>query len=183
MKAVRFVATLTALVVASACGDGRNVLQPTAPSFTAQPQSAAVSSSQASPVQTSGHFDAIVDFSTITLTPKGQNCLLQVSGRLVFSGTIVGAATGQTSALEFAPCADVALHPPGTFPDVFHFDGLFDGTVGGQPARSNIRYMGRVQVGGAIAGRFVFSNGVAGEVDVDAVVAVGGTYDGSVVVK
>ena len=182
MKAIRFLATLTALVAASACGDGRNV-QPTAPSFTALAQSPNFASSDAGPIQTSGHFDAIVDFSTVTLTPKGQNCLLQVAGRAVFSGTIVGTGIGQTSALEFAPCADVAAHPPGTFPDVFHFDGVFEGTVGGQPARANIRYMGRVQVGGAIDGRFVFSNGVAGEVDVDAVVAVGGTYRGSVVVK
>jgi hypothetical protein len=43
--------------------------------------------------------------------------------------------------------------------------------------------MGRVQVGGAIDGRFIFSNGVAGELDVKSVVAVGGTYQGSLVVK
>jgi hypothetical protein len=43
--------------------------------------------------------------------------------------------------------------------------------------------MGRVQVGGAIAGRFVFSNGVEGRLDVDSRVAVGGTYSGSVVIQ
>ena len=178
MKALRLVVSGTALLVATACTGGRDAPQPTAPSFSAQ-----VSASPAGPVQTSGHFDAIVDFSTVTLTPKGGNCLLEISGRLVFTGTIEGVATGRTSALEFAPCADVAIHPPGTFEDVFKSVATFEGTIAGQPARSNLLYMGRVQVGGTIAGRFVFSNGVAGELDVNAVVAVGGEYRGSVVVK
>jgi hypothetical protein len=36
---------------------------------------------------------------------------------------------------------------------------------------------------GTVAGRFVFSNGVEGRLDVQAVVAVGGQCHGSVVVK
>jgi hypothetical protein len=178
MKALRLVAAGTALLVVSACAGGRDAPQPTAPSFSAQ-----ASPSTAGPVQTSGHFDAIVDFSTVTLTPKGGNCLLEISGRLVFTGTIEGTATGRTSALEFAPCADVAVNPPGTFEDVFKSVATFDGTIGGRPAHSDLLYMGRVQVGGTIDGRFVFSNGVAGELDVNSVVAVGGTYRGSLVVK
>src|SRR3954463_5311117 len=114
MKTLRLVAAGAALLGASACGGGRDALPPPAPSFSAQ-----ASPSAAGPVQTSGHFDAIVDFSTVTLTPKGGNCLLEISGRLVFTGTIEGTATGRTSALEFAPCADVAVNPPGTFEDVF----------------------------------------------------------------
>jgi len=178
MKTLRLVAAGTAWLVASACAGGRDALQPTAPSFSAQS-----SASPSGPIQTSGHFDAIVDFSTVTLTPKGGNCLLEISGRLVFTGTIEGTATGRTSALEFAPCADVAVNPPGTFEDVFKSVATFEGTIAGQPARSDLLYMGRVQVGGAIDGRFVFSNGVAGELDVNSVVAVGGTYRGSLVVK
>jgi hypothetical protein len=178
MNTLRLVGIGTALLVASACAGGRDALQPTAPSFSVQG-----AASPSGPIQVSGHFDAIVDFSTVTLTPKGGNCLLEISGRLVFTGTIEGTATGRTSALEFAPCADVAVNPPGTFEDVFKSVATFTGTIAGRPAQSNLLYMGRVQVGGAIDGRFVFSNGVAGELDVKSVVAVGGTYSGSVVVK
>jgi len=39
-----------------------------------------------------------------------------------------------------------------------------------------------VQVGGAIDGRLIFSNGVAGELHANAIVAVGGTYNGQLVV-
>ena len=44
-----------------------------------------------------------MDFSTLTLTPRGKNCRLVVSGALVFSGSIEGTATGTTTALVFAP--------------------------------------------------------------------------------
>ena len=182
MKIIRRGSMAAALVVASACGDSRGVLQPTTPSL-GRDRSPELSTSAAHPTETSGHFDAIVDFSTVTLTPKGGNCLLQISGRLVFSGTIEGTATGRTSALEFAPCEEVAVNPPGTFEDVFKSVAVFDGTVNGQPAHSDLLYMGRVQVGGAIDGRLVFSNGVAGVLDVHAIVAVGGDYQGLVVVK
>ena len=178
MRALRFVGTGTALFVLCACGDGRAALQPTAPSL-----STASAPASSGPVQAAGHFDAIVDFSTVSLTPKGGNCLLQVKGQIVFSGTIQGTATGQTSALEFGPCSVVAVNPPGTFPDVFKSVATFSGTIAGRPAKSNLLYMGRVQVGGAIDGRFVFSNGVAGDLKVNAIVAVGGDYSGSVVVK
>ena len=183
MTPLRFVASGVVLLAVAACGDGRGVLQPTALSLATRSQSPSLSASEADPIQTSGHFDAIVDFSTVTLTPKGGNCLLQISGRLVFTGTIEGTATGRTSALEFAPCAEVAINPPGTFEDVFKSVATFNGTIAGKPAQSDLLYMGRVQVGGAIDGRFIFSNGVAGELDVKSVVAVGGTYQGSLVVK
>lgn len=182
MKAIRFASIGVILVIVSACANDRGPLRATAPAAIQGPTSE-FSVASAAPVQTSGHFDAIVDFSTITLTPRGANCLLGVDGRLVFSGTIQGTAVGHTSALEFAPCDQVAINPPGTFEDVFRSVATFDGTIGGQPAHSDLLYMGRVQVGGAIDGRLVFSNGVAGALDVASIVAVGGTYSGSLVVR
>jgi hypothetical protein len=81
-----------------------------------------------------------------------------------------------------SPCSEVATSPPGTFRDVFKSELRFEGTVDGEPARANVLYMGRVQSGGRIEGRLVFSKGVAGRLEVDAQVAVGGEYRGSVVV-
>lgn len=182
MNVVRFVSTGTVLLLVCGCGDVRGPATPTAPAFNAQSR-VAESPVAAGQVQTSGHFDAQVDFSTVTLTPKGSNCLLEVDGRLVFSGTIEGTGIGHTSALEFAPCSEVAVNPPGTFPDVFKSVAVFDGTVNGVPAHSSLLYMGQVAVGGHIDGRLVFSGGVAGKLDVSAVVAVGGEYSGALVVK
>ena len=181
MSTLRFVSTGLAALTLIACADGADGRAPTAPAAARAPAGTA-SPNAAQPVQTSGTFDAIVDFATVTLTPKGRNCLLTVKGHLIFHGTIDGTATGQTSALEFAPCSEVAVHPPGTFPDVFKSVAVFDGSIAGQPAHANLLYMGRVQIGGAIDGRFVFSNGVAGELKADAIVAVGGSYHGQLVV-
>lgn len=179
MNILRLVATGTALLIVSGCVDGDDMLGPRAPAL----QSPELAASAARRIQASGEFAAIVDFSTLTLTPRGSNCLLQVEGQLVFTGTIQGAGTGQTSALVFAPCADVAASPPGTYPDRFKSELVFEGTVDGEPARANLLYMGRVQPGGAIEGRLIFSNGVQGRLEVDAVVAVGGDYSGEVVVN
>lgn len=165
------------VLAAYGCTDTR---PPTAPASTSVSSRSVAAAS--APVQTSGTFDAIVEFPTVTLTPKGQNCLLTVRGHIIFHGTIEGTANGVTSALEFAPCSEVATHPPGTFPDVFKSDATFDGFINGQHASSKLLYAGRVAVGGAIDGRFIFSNGVAGELDVSAIVAVGGQYSGSLVV-
>jgi hypothetical protein len=183
MKILRLVSTGTALLIVGGCADGRTILEPTAQALSFERHASAVPALSAGPVETSGHFDALVDFSTLTLTPRGRNCLLQVKGQLVFTGTIEGVGTGETSALVSAPCADVATTPPGTFSDVFKSELVFVGTVNGEPARANLLYMGQVEPGGHIAGRLVFSNGVAGRVEVDARVAVGGEYAGSVVVR
>ena len=180
MHASRVAAAALVALILTGCSAGQES-SPTDPSAAPSPV-ASVSPNAAQPVQTSGTFDAVVDFSTVTLTPKGNNCLLRVQGHLIFHGTIEGTANGETSALEFAPCSEVAVNPPGTFPDVFKSVAVFDGTVAGEPAHANLLYMGRVQVGGAIDGRFVFSNGVAGEIEANAIVAVGGTYQGQVVV-
>jgi hypothetical protein len=183
MRILRLVVTGTALFIVGGCSDGRDIPGPTAPALSDERQPTELLASSARRIQVSGDFDALVDFSTLTLTPRGRNCLLQVNGQLIFSGTIEGTATGQTSALVFAPCADVAANPPGTFPDVFKSELAFEGTVDGDPATANVLYMGRVQPGGQIAGRLVFSNGMSGVLDVDARVAVGGEYSGSVVVR
>lgn len=181
MPTLRFVSAGLVSLILIGCTDSRTSNVPSAPSATRSSATSA-SPNAAQPVETSGSFDAIVDFSTVTLTPKGRNCLLQVKGHLIFHGTIMGTANGQTSALEFAPCSEVAVNPPGTFPDEFKSVAVFDGRIAGQPAHANLLYMGRVQVGGTIDGRFVFSNGVAGELKADAIVAVGGTYRGQLVV-
>jgi hypothetical protein len=181
MKILRLVVTGTAVLIAAACG--HDVLGPDpAPAPAVQGNSPELAASAARRVETSGSFEAIVDFSTITFTPKGSNCLLTVKGKLVFTGTIVGEAPGQTNALVFATCADVASHPPGTYPDVFVSTLAFTGTVDGSPAEANVIYTGRSEPGGHISAHLIFYNGVAGVLDVDAQLAVGGTYDGSVVV-
>jgi hypothetical protein len=183
MRILRLVATGMAVFTVGGCADGPNILDPEPPARSVQDHASALAASSARRIQASGQFDALVDFTTLTLTPRGRNCLLQVNGRLVFTGTLEGAATGQTTALVFAACPDVAANPPGTFPDLFHSELVFEGLVDGEPARANVRYMGRAEPGGHIAGRLLLSHGVQGRLAVDAQVAVGGEYDGSVVVK
>jgi hypothetical protein len=183
MQIIRLVATGTALLLIAGCMDDTTILDPTPPTPSAQGRSSDLSAPRAGKVQVSGDFAAVVKFETLALTPRGRNCLLQVEGQLNFTGTIVGEAVGQTTALVFAPCSDVATTLPGTFRDVFKSELVFEGTIAGKPAEANLLYMGRVQPGGQIAGRLVFSRGVAGRLEADAVVAVGGTYSGSVVVR
>src|SRR5215213_1867003 len=175
MRSLRLVAAGTVLLIAGGCVDRRDALGPTSPASSAR------SASAARQIQAQGHFDALVDFSTLTLTPRGSNCLLQVKGQLVFTGTIEGTATGQTTALVFATCSEVASSPPGTYPDVFHSELVFEGTVDGEPAQANGLYTGRSEPGGHIDGRLILSSGVAGRLEVDAQLAVGGEYSGSVV--
>ena len=182
MRFTRCIVTMTAVLLATGCSDARDPLAPTAADLAAREQ-AERSASAARRVPVSGDFDALVDFTTLTLTPRGRNCVLEVAGRLVFSGTIAGTAVGRTTALVFAPCSQVATTPPGTYRDVFRSRLVFTGTVGGVPARANVLYQGGVEPGGAIDARLIFSNGVAGSLEADAVVAVGGTYRGALVVR
>jgi hypothetical protein len=181
MNLARLLALGPAVLIVG-CSADSGTLDPTWPALSAQ-SGALERATPARQVQTSGHFDAIVDFSTLTLTPTGRNCRLTVRGQLVFSGTIQGIANGETSALVFAPCSEVASNPPGTFPDVFKSEAVFEGTIAGQPVHSNLLYMGRSEPGGHISGRFVFSRGVEGRLDVDSQLAVGGQYQGMVVVN
>jgi hypothetical protein len=183
MHIVRRIVSGAVLLVAAGCGNDRSPTAPVAPPFAAERTDARRATSPAGPVEATGHYDAFVDFSTLALTPRGRNCLLDVDGKLVFSGTITGTATAHTSALIFAPCAQVAITPPGTYRDVFTSRAVFDGTVNGEPAHANLLYVGETNVGGAIDAHLVFSNGVSGALETsDARVAVGGDYHGSVVV-
>jgi hypothetical protein len=182
MHTHRLAPLATAALILASCADSGRIFDPSADATSTSAGSPALTRAASGPVATAGHFDANVDFSTLTLTPRGRNCLLTVKGQLVFTGTILGTGTGQTTALVFAPCDAVAANPPGTFPDRFKSEQVFDGTIDGQPARSTLLYMGYTAQGGHIDGRLVFSNGVAGEVGVSAQVAVGGDYSGSVVV-
>lgn len=181
MRILGLVATGTAVLIVGGC-DGSGSLAPAPNAQTAMVRSPALAVADAGPVETVGLFDAFVDFSTLTLTPRGANCLLTVKGRLVFHGTIEGTGTGQTDALVFATCEEVASKPPGTDPDVFHSKLVFEGTVAGEPATANVMYQGQAQPGGHIDGHLIFSNGVSGVLDASAQVAVGGEYSGSVVV-
>ena len=183
MKTMRIASLGLALAIGAGCGDGGDVLGPASSESALHGEAAERVARGARRIQASGDFAALVDFSTLTLTPRGRNCLLQVNGELVFSGTIEGSAVGQTRALVFAPCAEVAVTPPGTYGDVFRSRLMFEGTVNGEPARANVLYQGRVQPGGEIDGRLIFSNGVQGRLTADAIVAVGGEYAGSVVVR
>lgn len=183
MTNLRGAASGAALLVLIACADGGDIAGPSASALSAPGRSSGAPAPAPRRVEATGRFDAVVDFSTLTLTPRGRNCLLQVGGQLVFSGTVQGTGVGRTSALVFASCADVATTPPGTYADVFRSELVFEGTVDGAPARAKVLYQGRVQPGGAITGRLIFSNGVSGRLEADAVVAVGGAYRGSVVVR
>ena len=179
MKTLRFVSAASLGIVA-ACGDmGRHTTAPTDAALSVRDGSA----NAASGVSVSGHYNALVDFGTLTLTPKGNNCLLDVEGQLVFTGTIQGTATGRTSALVFAPCAEVASNPPGTFGDTFKSDLVFEGTVNGEPTTANLRYVGQVKPGGSINARLIFTGEMSGSLETsNAVVAVGGDYSGKVVI-
>ena len=179
MKILRLVATGAAVLSVGGC-DGSSALAPAADARTVH--APVFAAADAGPVETAGLFDAHVDFSTLTLTPRGSNCLLTVKGRLVFHGTIEGSGAGQTDALVFATCDEVMSKPPGTDPDVFHSNLVFTGTVAGERATANVMYQGRSQPGGHIEGHLIFSNGVSGVLDASAQVAVGGSYEGSLVV-
>lgn len=178
MNASRTTTAAAVLFFAIGCGDSH----PVEPGPVSGTSSDAVLATQAADplVEAIGSFDAFVDFSTLSLTPRGSNCLLRVSGTLVFSGTIEGVATGTTSALTFATCDDVITNPPGSFPDVFRSELHFTGGVDGMPAEGDLMYQGRAAPGGAIDAHLIFSRGMQGVLDVDGQVAVGGSYQGRV---
>lgn len=128
----------------------------------------------------SGDYTASLDLSTVTLTPVGQNCLLSVAGELTFAGSLEGTATGTTDALVMASCDEVAVSPPGTFKDRFRSELAFTGTAEGVPVSADITYKGRTQVGGHVTGLMILSGDLRGVLQVDATVAVGGSYEGFV---
>jgi hypothetical protein len=142
---------------------------------------AAAPASARSAVRAEGDFTVAIDFPTLVLRDvSGGRCQLTVDGTLTFTGTLAGDATGTTTALVFATCAEVATTPPGTFFDLFRFSGDFIGTVGGTAVTGSLSYAGFTRPGGAIDAAIVVRGGAFGVLRADAVVAVGGTYAGVV---
>lgn len=184
MKRTHFVTVLAATVLlGSACGDARTPLDPATTELSLSGGAAAqAASAAAAPTAATGDFQAILDFETLTATPAGGNCVLEVDGELVFSGTLEGIAPGRSTARVFAPCPDVLANPPGTFPDVFKSEADFDGTVNGEPAQASLVYQGTTEPGGQIDARIRLSGGLHGVSRVDAQLGVGGSYDGFVIV-
>jgi hypothetical protein len=182
MRRTHAVAAALALVMSGACADAGVGGNPLAPDL-ALGRSSEREARTARRIPASGEFQTFVDFSTLTLTPRGQNCRLEVDGEVLFTGTLEGTGSGHTSALVFAPCADVAAAPPGTYPDVFRSRIEVEVSVDGKPATARMIYQGRSAPGGAIDGRFLLHGGVRGALKVEARIAVGGTYEGAVVVR
>ena len=105
-------------------------------------------------VAASGDFVVAVDFTTVAVNDASHDrCVLTVNGTLTFAGTLVGGATGTTTALIFAPCRDVAVTPPGTYLDLFQFKGTFTSTVadiGPTPELQRSHLRRHYRVGGII---------------------------------
>ncbi len=127
-----------------------------------------------------GNFTVEIDFSTLTLAPVGGNCHLKAEVELVFTGTLEGVANGPIRVLVLAPCGDVSAFPPGTFKDVFRSNLEFMGTLDGEPVIADAKYGGVTDAGGAIKGLMHLSNGLKGVLNVNAVAAFGGSYQGKV---
>ena len=129
-------------------------------------------------VRAKGDFTVEIDFSTLSLKPVDENCLLTVEGVVNFSGTLEGIASARTRALAFASCDDVSTLPPGAYKDMFTSAFEFAGKVDGRPIVADLTYRGRTELGGEIDAVFIPSNGLGGRLFVDAIVAVGGSYNG-----
>lgn len=106
-----------------------------------------------------GNFTANVNFTTLTFTPVGANCLLETEASFDFTGTLTGVANRTTRALVLAPCGDVQINPPGTFRDVFRSNLEFLGTLDGHPVMADLRYQGVTETGGTIKGEQVIIDG------------------------
>ncbi len=139
--------------------------------------------SAAKPISSSGDFAAKIDFATLSLTPVGANCELQVEGVVEFEGTLEGTGNAVTTALVFASCDEFAGAPIGFYRDVFSSDIQFEGTLDGNPVTAGIRYHGTVAPGGDINAVMNFSGGLRGSVKVEGTVAEGGDYSGKIVLK
>lgn len=116
--------------------------------------------------------------ATLTLTPVDDNCLLEVEGVIEFTGTLDGIAPARTRALVLASCDHVAINPPGAFEDVFKSSLEFAGTVNGAATVADVTYQCITEIGGGIEAVITFSDGLKGVLWVDAIVAVGGSYEG-----
>lgn len=111
---------------------------------------------------------------------KGDKCKLTVNGTLSFTGDVAGSATGTTTAIVFATCDDALVAAPGTYFDVFRFEGDFTGTVHGEAAEGTLVYAGVTQEGGDIDARIRLrgEDAWARLRTTDALVLQGGTFKG-----
>jgi hypothetical protein len=110
---------------------------------------------------------------------KGNKCKLTVDGTLSFTGDLAGDAVGTTTAIVFATCQEALGAPPGTYFDVFKFQGDFTGTVFGEAAEGTLTYAGVTQEGGDIDARIKLRGDAwAALRTTDAVVLQGGSYSG-----
>ncbi|SFL26733.1 hypothetical protein SAMN05216302_105011 [Nitrosomonas aestuarii] len=129
-------------------------------------------------VRAKGDFTVEIDFSTLALRPVDENCLLTIEGVVNFTGTLEGIALARTRALALASCEEVSTSPPGAYEDVFTSAFEFAGKVDGRPVVADFTYRGRTAIGGEIDAVFAPSNGFRGRLFVNAIVAVGGSYNG-----
>jgi hypothetical protein len=146
----------------------------------------AAQAASAGRVDAAGAFTAVVDFPSLVTRDIGRSkCEFHVDGTLTFTGTLDGVASGTTTALIDAPCPEALSNPPGTFRDVFRFEGDFAGTVDGVPATGDLRYAGVTRPGGSIDAniRLRADQAKAELRTVDAQIGVGGTYRGVAVTK
>jgi hypothetical protein len=137
-------------------------------------------------VEASGPFTAEVDFTTLVTRAVGRSrCEFRVQGTLTFGGTLDGVAEGTTTALIAAPCPAALSSPPGTFRDVFRFEGRFRGTVDGVAAEGDLSYAGVTRPGGAIdAGLHLRAASARAALRTrDAQLGVGGSYRGVAVIR
>jgi hypothetical protein len=137
-------------------------------------------------VDAEGAFTASVDFPSLVPRDVGMSkCEFRVPGTLTFTGTLAGVASGTTTALIDAPCSEALSNPPGTFRDMFRFEGRFDGTVAGVPAEGDLSYAGVTRPGGSIDANIHLRAGdvMATLRTVDAELGRGGRYGGVAVIK
>jgi len=127
----------------------------------------------------SGDFTLAIAFPDAELRPVGRSaCKLTVPVTIAFTGTLAGAADGSTVAVILASCNQVVAAPPGTFPDVFRFEGDFVGTVHGTAASGALNYAGVTSAGGAITAAITLAGDATAVLRAQAVVGGSGTYRG-----
>lgn len=120
-----------------------------------------------------------LDGSTLTATPVGSKaCRFRVDATLRLTGALDGSASGTTTAIIDAPCAQALATPPGTFADVFQFTGTFTGTVHGRTATAHTTYAGVTRSGGQVVAGLALRGGASAAALVQAQAAGSGTYQG-----
>lgn len=103
------------------------------------------------PLQAEGHFLTEIDPSSIELKDlPGNRCEFSVNATATFTGTLSGQADGRTTAIIFTTCENAGSNPPGTFRDIFGFDGEFVGTVAGAATAGPLAYAGVTAPGGDV---------------------------------